>query len=119
MLYRRLIATAVLVVIPVSCRAQVVPGTYANPVRIQIPGGGLVENCADPSIIRGQTSDDPSWYVYCTSDPLNDADRDATGALRLHFMTIHRSADLVNWTYVGDVFTQRPSWVAADSGLWA
>ena len=35
--------------------------TYTNP---------LIENCADPSIVRG----DNSWFVYCTSDPLTDGD---------------------------------------------
>ena len=27
--------------------------------------------------------------------------------------------DLVNWQYVGDVFSTRPDWVADDAGLWA
>src|SRR6185312_2137671 len=29
------------------------------------------------------------------------------------------SQDLVNWSYVGDVFAQTPSWIAPDGGLWA
>ncbi len=74
--------------------------TYTNP---------LIENCADPSSIRG----DNSWFVYCTSDPLTDGDP------KLHLISIHRSDDLAHWNYVGDVFAQRPSWIAADSGLWA
>src|SRR6478672_11624977 len=51
------------------------PGTYTNPLHIQIPGDGLVESCADPSIIHGQTPGDNYWYIYCTTDPLNDQDK--------------------------------------------
>ena len=34
-------------------------------------------------------------------------------------MSVAKSADLVNWSYIGDVFQQRPAWVKADAGLWA
>src|SRR3712207_1347242 len=50
-------------------------GTYTNPLSIRIPGDGFVESCADPSVIRGQQSDDSYWYMYCTKDPLNDEDK--------------------------------------------
>jgi len=56
--------------------AQQHTGMYTNPLKPQIPGDGLVESCADPSIIRGQ---DGYWYMYCTSDPLNDQDRQPNG----------------------------------------
>lgn len=95
------------------------PGTYRNPIRIEIPGGGLVANCPDPSIIRGQTPDDTYWYLYCTSNPLNDDDRNEAGEFNYHLITIHRSLDLVNWTYVGDAFTEQPAWAAAPQGFWA
>ena len=88
-------------------------GTYHNPLQVQIPGDGLVESCADPSIIRGQTTGDAYWYIYCTTDPLNDADRDSSGGLNFHLIPTLRSLDLVNWEYVGDVFQARPAWVAA------
>ena len=79
--------------------------TYANPLPIQIPGDGLVESCADPSIIYSQT--DSYWYMYCTTDPLNDEDK--TGdAFNFHLIPILQSSDLVNWTYMGDAFTTRP-----------
>src|SRR5262245_49502981 len=91
-------------------------GTYSNPLPIQIPGGGRVESCADPSIIRAQ---DGYWYMYCTTDPLRGDDRDAEGHLIFHLIPIHRSLDLVHWTYVRDVFSMRPAWVAPDAGLWA
>ncbi|MDB5081071.1 MAG: arabinan endo 5-alpha-L-arabinosidase [Chloroflexi bacterium] len=92
--------------------------TYTNPLLAKVPGDGVVESCADPSIIRSRNTGDNNWYIYCTTDPLNDEDR--TGPdLNFHFMPILRSSDLVNWTYVGDVFTARPSWVAPNAGLWA
>jgi arabinan endo-1,5-alpha-L-arabinosidase len=92
--------------------------TYTNPLLAKVPGDGVVESCADPSIIRSRNTGDNNWYIYCTTDPLNNEDR--TGPdLNFHFMPILRSSDLVNWTYVGDVFTARPSWVAPNAGLWA
>jgi arabinan endo-1,5-alpha-L-arabinosidase len=87
-------------------------GTYANPMRITVADGSLAESCPDPSIIRGQSAGDNNWYLYCTSEMFTDHSR-------LHYMAMSKSADLVNWTYVGDVFAGRPSWVATDGYLWA
>jgi arabinan endo-1,5-alpha-L-arabinosidase len=92
--------------------------TYTNPVMVTIPTGGVVESCADPSVVRG-AGDDPHWYAFCTTDPLNSSDRNATGGFNFHLIPILRSADLVHWTYAGDVFSARPDWVADDAGLWA
>ncbi len=39
--------------------------------------------------------------MYCTTDPLNDEDRDAEGDLRFRKIPTMRSTDLVNWTFVG------------------
>jgi arabinan endo-1,5-alpha-L-arabinosidase len=94
------------------------PATYTNPLPIQIPGDGMVESCADPSILRGQTPGDQYWYMYCTTDPLNDSDKSG-GSFNFHLIPILRSLDLVNWTYMGDAFSARPGWVADDAGLWA
>jgi arabinan endo-1,5-alpha-L-arabinosidase len=93
-------------------------GTYRNPLKITIPGDGLVESCADPSLIQGQTPGDTAWYMYCTTDPLNDQDKTGSG-FNFHLIPMLKSSDLVNWTYVGDVFSTRPSWVAGSAGLWA
>ncbi|HYO51652.1 family 43 glycosylhydrolase [Archangium sp.] len=93
--------------------------TYTNPVKIQIPSGGFVENCPDPSIIRGQKPGDEYWYLYCTSNPLNDQDKNAAGEFNYHLLSIHRSKDLVEWTYVGDAFEAQPEWAAAPQGFWA
>jgi arabinan endo-1,5-alpha-L-arabinosidase len=94
--------------------------TYTNPIRIQIPGTSkLVENCPDPSIIQGKTPGDTDWYLYCTSNPLHADDKDSTGKDNFHLIEIHRSRDLVSWTYVGDAFTAQPPWAAAPQGFWA
>jgi arabinan endo-1,5-alpha-L-arabinosidase len=92
---------------------------YDNPLEITIPGDGRVESCADPTVIRSQSPGDPYWYAYCTTDPLNDEDRNASGGFNFHLIPILRSLDLVQWTYVGDAFAARPSWIAPTSGMWA
>jgi arabinan endo-1,5-alpha-L-arabinosidase len=84
-------------------------GTYSNPLTIQITGDGRVESCADPSVIRGQTSGDNYWYMYCTKDPLNDEDRNSSGDFNFHNIPMMKSLDLVNWTYVGDAFSTVPA----------
>jgi arabinan endo-1,5-alpha-L-arabinosidase len=89
--------------------------TYTNPLSIQIPNDGLVESCADPTIIHAQ---DSYWYIYCTTDPLNDNDK-TSGNFNFHLIPMLRSFDLVNWTYMGDVFNAKPSWVDPGAGLWA
>jgi arabinan endo-1,5-alpha-L-arabinosidase len=37
------------------------PGTYTNPLRPRIPGDGVVESCADPTVIHGQVAGDTTW----------------------------------------------------------
>ncbi len=99
---------------------RLVTETYTNPLEPAIPGTeGVVESCADPAIIRGQEPDDDYWYIYCTTDPLNGEDRNGEGGLNFHLIPILRSRDLVNWTYMGDAFTERPSWADPTAGLWA
>jgi arabinan endo-1,5-alpha-L-arabinosidase len=93
-------------------------GTYRNPIAPTISGDGIVESCADPTVIYGQKGEG-RWYLYCTTDPLNDDDRDSGGNLRFHLVPILSSADLVHWRYDGDAFTTRPSYAVANAGLWA
>lgn len=93
--------------------------TYSNPLPIIKPGGSRVQSCADPSVIHSQVAGDQNWYLYCTTDPHNAQDVNAKGELNFHLMSVAKSADLVNWTYIGDVFQGRPAWVKADAGLWA
>ncbi len=73
-----------------------------------------IDNCADPAVTP--TPVGGLWYMYCTADPLNDVEESAG---QYHLIPILSSPDLVTWTYVGDVFSKRPRWVAADAGLWA
>ncbi len=102
------------------------PMTYTNPVSMTIPDtytptSGLVESCADPTIIRGQEEDVVVqwWYMYCTTDPLRGDDRDEQGDLIFHPIPMFRSDDLVNWQYMGDAEEARPSWAEPSAGLWA
>ena len=118
----RLILVPVVVLVAALVGASPVAagsGTYENPLTLTVPGDGLVESCADPSVIRGQEpADDGYWYMYCTTDPLNDEDRTETG-FNFRLVPQLRSTDLVHWTYVGEAFTSKPSWATADAGLWA
>ncbi|WP_257458463.1 family 43 glycosylhydrolase [Archangium lipolyticum] len=110
---------AVLLLTAAACTETPLHKSYTNPLSVSIPGGGTVENCADPTIIRGKQTGDYAWYMYCTSDPLNDQDRDSEGQYRQHLIAMLKSNDLVEWTYVGDAFTERPDWAEPTAGLWA
>jgi hypothetical protein len=83
--------------------------TYTNPV-----SAGFADTYADPAVIRGQ---DGWWYAYGTTDPLRE------GEGTRHLLPMSRSADLVDWEYVGDAFTEDtlPAWADTDRGaaLWA
>jgi len=95
--------------------------TYTNPLKMVAPGhgNGLVEDCPDPTVIRGQTPGDHYWYMYCTKDPLNDQDRAPDGSYIFHNISMHRSLDLVHWTYVGDAFAAVPTGGSPNAGLFA
>ena len=116
-------AAAAAVSAPAATAAGTDPGTYSNPLEPVIPTGGVVESCADPTVIRGQEPGDTTWYMYCTTDPLNDEDVGADGELVFHRIPTMTSEDLVNWTYVGDAFPQGtaglPVYAEPDAALWA
>jgi len=95
------------------------PGVYNNPLKPKLPNGGVIESCADPTVLRGQKQGDPYWYMYCTTDPLNDKDLDAQGKLVFHRIPQMRSLDLINWEYVGDAFQSLPGYAVSNAGLWA
>ncbi len=97
---------------PVAIEGAQRAGAYQNPLPIQLADGTTAESCPDPSIIRGQTPGDDYWYLYCTNERFSDS-----GAV--HLLPVSRSADMVNWTYVGDIFDRMPAWVARDGGIWA
>jgi len=89
--------------------AGAAPGTYTNPV-----SRDFADTFADPAVIRAK---DGYWYAYGTTDPLREGEGEGTR----HIIPTARSADLVNWTYVGDAFTEStlPGWAAPDAALWA
>jgi arabinan endo-1,5-alpha-L-arabinosidase len=95
------------------------PGTYTNPLTPDIPGGGIIESCADPTVLQGQRPGDTGWYLYCTTDPLNDEDVDAAGDPVFRRVPAMTSQNLVDWTYVGESFSAPPSWAEPDAALWA
>jgi beta-xylosidase len=80
---------------------------YTNPVT-----AGVADTFADPAVVRGR---DGYWYAYGTTDPLFEGERE------FHLIPILRSADLVDWEYVGDAFTPdtRPAYAAEGAALWA
>jgi arabinan endo-1,5-alpha-L-arabinosidase len=108
-------------------KAKPVTTSYENPLRPVVPGDGTVDSCADPMIIKGQEGEtldgEQVWYMYCTTDPLNDEDVDASGAPIFHRIPMNVSTDLVNWTYVGDAFPLNggdlPAWIDRTAAFWA
>jgi arabinan endo-1,5-alpha-L-arabinosidase len=96
------------------------PRTYTNPLQLTLQNGAPAVSCPDPAIIRQRKQGADTWYLYCTGDPLNSADLNPQGQLRLHLITQFRSYDLVHWTYIGDAFQQTPTWVGNATGqFWA
>ncbi len=95
------------------------PGKFVNPLTLSIRNGQLAESCADPVILKGQTTGDRYWYLYCTTDPLNADDRAENGDLNFNLIPTFRSLDLVNWEYQGNAFAERPEWVEGSAGIWA
>jgi arabinan endo-1,5-alpha-L-arabinosidase len=118
------VAAALLPVSAVAASQAPPPGTYHNPLAPVIPAGGTsagtVDSCADPTVVRGRGEDSKSWFMYCTTDPLND--RDTAGAgdhPTFHPVPTMRSTDLTHWTYDGDALPQKPSWADPEAFLWA
>jgi arabinan endo-1,5-alpha-L-arabinosidase len=116
------VASAASVASPVAFRNAPVraadAGTYRNPILPEIPGDGVVESCADPTALYGQEGEG-LWYMYCTTDPLNDTDKNSSGNFNFHLIPQFSSTDLVHWTYRGDAFSTRPSYATGSAGLWA
>ncbi len=108
-------------------KAKPVTTSYENPLAPQVPGDGTVDSCADPMILQGQDGEtidgEQVWYLYCTTDPLNDEDVDANGNPIFHRIPMNVSTDLVNWTYVGDAFPldggDLPAWIDPTAAFWA
>ncbi|MBA3266315.1 MAG: family 43 glycosylhydrolase [Nocardioidaceae bacterium] len=114
---------ALALALPLLAGSQVsaapVRDSYANPLAPKVPDDGTVDSCADPTVLRGQRPDDDYWYMYCTTDPLNDSDVDAEGNLRFHPLPMMRSRNLIDWRYLGDALPEPPEWAAEGAGIWA
>ena len=104
---------------PATVRAAADADRYRNPLLPKVPRGGRVESCADPTVLRGRGADRRSWYMFCTTDPLNDRETRRPGEPPFHPIPMLVSRDLVSWRYVGDALPERPAWAGPDAGLWA
>jgi len=97
--------------------------TYRNPLPVRLASGELAQNCADPAVLRDPRAAKPTWYLYCTSDPVSKRERTneaRDGGWKFRMMPVYRSTDLVHWDFVADAFTERPAGLAdPTSGLWA
>jgi arabinan endo-1,5-alpha-L-arabinosidase len=96
---------------------QAAAPTYRNPMQLRLPNGAQAESCADPSVLRSRTAGDRHWYLYCTSDALTSTELGPDGKPLIHNVPMFRSTDLVHWTYQGDAFPTKPSWVSGF--VWA
>jgi beta-xylosidase len=99
----------VLSVVFLSCPAHAATATYTNPV-----SAGTVDTFPDPTMIKAK---DGKWYAYGTTNPIFNS-KGETGE---HILPMMSSADLVHWTYVGDVIslTAKPTWWPAGVRPWA
>jgi arabinan endo-1,5-alpha-L-arabinosidase len=95
------------------------PGAYRNPLAPTVRGNTTVDSCADPTVLRGRGRFAQTWYMYCTTDPLNDQDTAGSAPATFHPLPTMQSADLVHWTYVGDALPELPSWAAEEALAWA
>ena len=95
------------------------PARYRNPMALKLPGGQQASSCADPYVLRGQHPADHHWYLYCTSDALTPTQLNPDGTLVIHNIPTFTSTDLTHWSYVGDAFPTKPSWVLPSAGMWA
>ncbi len=115
-----LVATSLVAASPV---AAVDADRYRNPLRPTVSEGQTVDSCADPAVIRGRGEHKRKWYMYCTTDPLNDEETAPEpapdGDPPFHPIPMLVSRDLVNWRYVGDALPERPKWIDPDASLWA
>jgi arabinan endo-1,5-alpha-L-arabinosidase len=117
--------TLLLALVLIVAAADAAPPTraYHNPLTVRLASGEPAQNCADPAVLRDPRAETPTWYLYCTSDPVSKSERDPNGkdgGWHFRMIPIYRSVDLVHWDFVADAFSDRPAGLAAPgSGLWA
>ena len=98
--------------------AAAATATYSNPLPLDLGGGRLAEQCADPDVIRSEDPADPAWYLYCTRDVVDSSLRNPDGSLVFSSIPTYRSTDLVHWSFVGEALPTRPAWIG-DADMWA
>jgi arabinan endo-1,5-alpha-L-arabinosidase len=101
---------------PATSQHRVAPD-YRNPLKLELPGGQQAASCADPSVLRGHLAAVTRWYLYCTSDALTATELGPDGKPLIHNVPMFSSTDLTHWTYAGDAFPTKPSWITG--GMWA
>lgn len=85
---------------------------YENPTYPLVDGKKSPTYTADPYVIK----DGLDYYMYCTQTEVIDE----SSAYRFKRGPIFKSIDLVNWTYVGNVFDNyEPNWGTSGAGVWA
>ncbi|MEQ7007919.1 family 43 glycosylhydrolase [Actinopolymorpha sp. B17G11] len=87
-------------------------GRFTNPLM-----SNFADAFSDPGVIRGK---DGYWYAFATATVMTHENQDAGGPP--YYMPIGRTADLVNWEYVGTVFSEEnhPTWKPfPGTGYWA
>ncbi|UIR54729.1 family 43 glycosylhydrolase [Sphingobacterium sp. SRCM116780] len=82
-------------------KASVLKKTYINPVFEPI--------LADPSVVRDPNTKD--FYAYGTADNWGDGKGQ-------RLVSILHSKNLVDWTWIGTAFQQKPTW-KPEGGIWA
>lgn len=102
-----------------SSGSQRVAAGYTNPLSLKLPSGQHAESCADPFVMHGASQGDRHWYLYCTSDALTATELGPDGKPLIHNLPTFSSLDLTHWTYRGDAFATKPSWIATTGNLWA
>lgn len=114
------LAATALLLAPLAVPAVAVDAdSYRNPLAPSVGDGTTVDSCADPVVLRGRGEDRRRWYMYCTTDPLNDQETRPAGEPPFHPIPMLVSRDLVSWRYVGDALPEKPSWADEDARLWA
>jgi len=119
----RCLAAAVLS-LPLLSSADPAPAApfYRNPLHLYLAHRELAQNCGDPAVLRDPRAAVPTWYLYCTSDPLSKDEHDpqGRGGWKFHLFPIYRSTDLVEWDFVADAFSEPPAGLATPTSfLWA
>ena len=92
-------ALSVLFSIPDTTTASMPASTYTNPI--------WDDDFPDPTIIRAS---DSWYYAYGTQTKRQGA---------IINMQVARSADLVQWEYLGDALPVKPAWASTTQKLWA